>query len=152
RPLRVIAGPLAVILWLVPIGAPFPNVAANVEQAVSVGRIRGHGRGSTITVALTVADRKPALPDVRLPLAPGFQFVAPAVRLPIDFPTGRKFPLGLSRQALAGPIAVGFGVVPGDVYRRMVFAPLEVAVGAIGMSPVRAGHVPPPGQVIIEPH
>jgi len=60
----------------------------------------------------------------RLALVPvigpcGVRLVAPREELHIHSTPGGILPLGLRREALAGPFGVGLGIVPGDVDNGM---------------------------------
>ena len=49
---------------------------------------------------------------------PGAEVVAPRIELPGEAAAGGELPLGLGRQALAGPLRIGLGVLVGDVDDR----------------------------------
>ena len=66
-------------------------------------------------------------------------FVAPGVALAVQPAAGGELPLGLGRQALAGPLRRR-GVVPGDVDDGVIVLALDVAAPALrGASSTRRG-------------
>src|ERR1039457_4351512 len=100
--LRVYRGRPAVIRRVVPIGAPFVNVLAHLEEAVPVGLAMAGGFGAVPPTAGI----------------DGGQFVAPGVEALLEAAAGGEFPLGLGGQEhppipLAGePLAVRRGIEP----------------------------------------
>src|SRR4029077_4929484 len=64
----------------------------------------------------------------------------------LEAAAGGHLPLGLVREAAAGPGAAGFRVVPGNVDDRVVEAALEVGMRALGVGPVGAEDLAPPGR------
>jgi hypothetical protein len=63
-------------------------------------------------------------------------------------PRARPFRLG--REALAGPLGVGDGIVVGDVHHGVLLATTDVAARALGMAPARSRNVVPPTIVVVE--
>src|ERR1017187_7551817 len=127
-PLRVYRGRPAVIRRVVPIGAPFVNVLAHVEEAVPVG--------------LAMADGFGAVP----PTAgiDGGQFAAPGLEPRLEPSAGGEFPLALGGQAprpipLAGePLAVRRGIEPIHAHHgKRGVAELELSKGGV----LRVGHL-----------
>src|SRR5262245_48494048 len=68
---------LFVIIRLIPIPAPFPNVACHVVETVTVGRELADRRQPGETVRRAVLHWETALIDIGHPTAACFQFVAP---------------------------------------------------------------------------
>src|SRR5262249_25413354 len=79
-----------------------------------VGGERVHRRGAKMTVLARIVGGELALPDVHAVLAGGGQLVPPRKALLLQSAARRVLPLGLRRQAHAGPAAVGAGGAPGD--------------------------------------
>src|SRR5579862_145879 len=98
---------------MVPVGAPFPDVAGHVEQAEAVGREGSHGGRARKTVLAGVLTRKGALPGVGQELAGRVLFISPAEPLPVQAAASRELPFGLAREALVGPFAICQCVVVG---------------------------------------
>ena len=103
-----------------PIRGPLPDVADHVLQAERVGGELVDGVRRRVAVLGVILLGKPARPDVgprlarlRHPLvAPGEE----AVLLP---GAAGELPFRLGGESLAGPLAVGHGVVPGHVHCRV---------------------------------
>src|SRR5262249_29003321 len=154
RPLRILHdalfGKLFEVIGPIPIRTPLPDIAAHVVEAEAVRRERADGRCPLIPVLFAVLPRKASLPDVRGPLAARLQLVAPRIAVAIQAAARREFKLGFGRQSLARPFRVGHRVVPRDLDCGMTFAPLQIAPRPFGAFPIRAGHVLPPVQKIVE--
>ncbi len=109
------AGPAGCAAWpgdverrVEPVGAPLPDVAGDVVEAVAVGRERVDGarcRGSRRR-ACCASGNVPCQTFMRCS-PPGVELVAPGIALLLQAAARRVLPLGLGRQALAGPAAVG---------------------------------------------
>src|SRR5262245_16470811 len=98
---------MRIIIGQIPIGAPFPNIARHVEQAIAIRWKSGDGRGGPETIFRGVLSRESPLPNICGPFAAGFLFVAPNIWLAIETSTRRIFPFSLRRQTLACPLAIG---------------------------------------------
>src|SRR5690348_13262083 len=85
------------------IGAPLPDVAGRVVQAVGVGREGVDRAGAVEAVGAGVLDRERALPDVHAVLAAGLELRAPRERLLLQATAHNILPLRLARQARARP-------------------------------------------------
>src|SRR5438094_6247163 len=72
------------------------------------------------------------------------QFMAPRELGLIQSAAGRILPLGLSRQLLAGPSGVGFGVSVGDVHNGMIVETANRTALAVGPTPVGTELEAPP--------
>src|SRR5262249_14322571 len=131
------AGARAIQIALVPVRAPLPDVAGHVVEAVTVRRERLDRGGALVAVLDRVAVGKLALPDVALRPRLGERLVAPGVPLVVQAAAGGELPFRLGRQALAGPLRVGDGVVPRDVHDGMIVFPVDISLLAFP--------VPPPG-------
>ena len=95
---------LPVIIGAIPVRAPLPNITGHVEKAVPVGwKLTGSRAG--IAVLAGVLIREMALEGIGLILAAGPELAAPRVWLAIQPAARGELPLGLSRKALAGPLA-----------------------------------------------
>src|ERR1017187_935013 len=113
---------------IVPIGAPFVNVLAHVEEAVPVGRALAHGFGTV-----------PPTAGVH-----GGQFVAPGVEAFGKAAARGEFPLGFGGQAhrpipvASEPLAVRRGVEPAHAHHgKRGGAELELSKGGV----IRVGHL-----------
>ena len=143
---------LGVGAGVVEVGAPLPDIARHVVQAVSVGRVAARGRRPHRPVEREVAARELALPDVAAPRLAGAGIdglVAPHVDLAVEPAARGELPFGLGGQPLARPAAVGERVFVGDVHDGVVVLALDRARGALRMTPVRAGRPGPPVEVVV---
>ena len=70
--------------------------------------------------------------------------IAPGKFRAVELAARGEFPFGLGRQLLAGPLGVGRSIPICDVHHRMIVAPVYVALGSVGMAPVRAFEERPP--------
>ena len=105
RPFGVIGGGVFVVVWIVPIGTPFPHIAGHVVEAVGVGGVGFDGaRGIRRFEDASVI----GLLFVGRVIAPGI-FGLGAAR------TAGVFPLGFGGQAPIQPAAISLGVVIGDI-------------------------------------
>src|SRR5688572_11399819 len=83
----------------VPVADPFPDIAANVVEAVAVrGKLRD-GSNAGEAVGARVVIRKVALVRVAHPTLAGCEFVAPRKEFAGEPAASGKFPLGLRGQA-----------------------------------------------------
>ena len=74
----------------------------------------------------------------------GRELVAPSeFGAVLSAPCG-KFPLRFRRQILAGPFRISERVGIGDVYDRMTAERIDIALGPVGMAPIRALEQRPP--------
>ena len=55
-----------------------------------------------------------------------------------------EFPFGLAREVLASPAGIGERIAIGDVHHRMVVVPIDIALWAIGVTPVGTLQKGPP--------
>src|SRR5581483_1708460 len=126
RARRVLRRTVLVIIELIPVAAPLPDVARHVIQSVSVGG-EGTDRGGAVeAVLLVVGIGEIPLPVVAHPLLAGVEFIAPAVGFAIEAAASRKLPLGLRGQALVRPLAVFQRVEVTNVYHGVLRAALEI--------------------------
>src|SRR5690606_31105940 len=104
----LLAGP-GIAGQIVPVGRPFPYVAGHVvrPERAYAGGIAQDGRGILISIVIG-----PVSLHVRH-VGRGFDLliIAPRVDSPVAA-AGRRLPLGLGRERLAGPAAVGPGLPP----------------------------------------
>src|SRR5262249_48197112 len=124
-----------VVARLIPVGAPLPDVADHVVQAVGVGGERPDRGGALVAVLAAVLAGEAPLPDVGQPAAAGLQLVAPVVARPgpVEAAAGGVLPLSLGGQPLPGPLGVGDRVLPRHVDDGVLLAPFQVAPGAFGV-------------------
>ena len=120
---------IGLVLWRIPVGGPFPDVADHVVEAVSVRRERGHRRSALEAVGVGVLAREFALPGIGHVTAVGREFVAPGKFGAVKPAARRKFPFRFGRQVLAGPLRVGERVAEGHMHDRMIVEPVDVALG-----------------------
>jgi hypothetical protein len=112
RALGIAVGARRVVVAVVPVRAPLPDVAPHVEQAVGTRpiRARAHSPGGFVSPGPT----EDGAFGGRLLVSPRiFSAVGPARSL---------LPLRLRRQASPGPFAVRPRLFPGDVDHRVVVA------------------------------
>ena len=133
----------------VPIGAPVPDIAAHIVQAVAIRRESGHRRGAGVAVRAGVLDREGAGPGIGAEFPVGLEVIPPGEALVREPATGGVLPFGFGRQALAGPLRVGGGVFPGDHHDRVIVAAFQIAGGAFRVLPIRAQGPGPP--VLLRP-
>src|SRR5688572_6921987 len=112
RPGRRHSRTVRVIAFVVPVGAPFPNVAGHVDQVEAVRLKATHRRAASESVFAGVLLRKGALPPVG-----GRPAARPQVESPDEWrlvysASCRILPLRFRRQTLAGPARVRLRVVP----------------------------------------
>src|SRR5204862_6462933 len=86
RPLSVarqsaLFGQRLVVIWPIPIAAPFPYVAGQLVKPIAIRWKRFHRRDSGVTVFARIFHRKFSLPRVGHPFAVGPEFIAPHVHL-----------------------------------------------------------------------
>jgi len=90
---RIAATSEGLVAHGIPILGPLPDVAGDVEQAVTVGWERPYGGRSAIAILGGVAAWKRALPGVGVVGVPG---VAPGEYTILQATPGREFPLGFA--------------------------------------------------------
>src|ERR1700754_4948830 len=129
------------------VGAPFPDVAAGFQHADAVRLVLVDRTGAEPAVVAGVPLREVALPDVHRVAAARFELIAPGEAGLLEAAAGRHLPLGLVREAGARPGGEGFGVVPGDVDDGGGEAVVDAGRRTLGMAPVGAEDLPPPGRV-----
>src|SRR6266404_2831771 len=74
-------GELRIIVWPVPIAAPFPNVAGHVVKAVTIGGKFRDRCDPGVAIFASVFHREFALPGVGHPFSVWMKIVAPRVSL-----------------------------------------------------------------------
>ena len=77
-------------------------------------------------------------------LAAGRELVAPGKLGAVEPAARGELPFGLGRQVLAGPFGVGQRVGERHMHDRMIVEPVDIALRAVGMAPVRALEEGPP--------
>src|SRR5688500_16308363 len=92
----------------VPVGGPIPDIAGHVVQPVAVRREGSDW--SRRAVASIRSPREIAVPEIGETVVCGFRLVTPGEHRLIKAASCRCFPLGLSRQAAAGPARVRLSV------------------------------------------
>ena len=130
-----------------PIATPFPHIAGDVVNAKFVGRKSRDGRSADVAVCFGIALGERALPDIAQVFAIGREVITPRVAGVLEAAARGKFPFGFCGQAFSGPVAIGDGIVPRDVDRRVVPAVLHLCSRAFGAVPARAFNGPPPRRV-----
>src|SRR5205823_1827985 len=88
--------------------------------------------------------RERALPGVCHLATTRRELIAPSEFRAVKAAAGRKLPLCLGRQILAGPFRVGHGVAVGDVNDGMILESADRAPWSIGSLPVGAKCKRPP--------
>src|SRR5437867_11920176 len=139
---------ICLMLWRIPVGRPFPDVANHVVQPVPVGRECTNWRCALEAVGIGILAREFSLPRFCHMTAGRREFIAPrefGVREPA---ARRKFPLCFGRQILASPFGVGERIAEGHMHDRMIVQPADTASGSVRMPPLRAlGEGPPLAEV-----
>src|SRR5580658_1824041 len=120
RPARVVhsligrQGPVVVLV--VPVSHPLPNIAGHIVQPPSVCRVRSYRR-SSLPLAATV---------IRVL---GSDVVPPRILQAVFATTRRVFPLGFGRESAPGPLTIGLRLIPGYADNRVIlFAPVGVEI------------------------
>src|SRR5215472_4103197 len=144
------AGQLGVVIGLIPVTGPLPNVAGHVVEPVSIwGKLR-YWSDAGISVLTFVFRGKDALMSVGHPLAVGPKLVAPNKRFSGEAAAGRKLPLGLSGEPLSSPLRVCLRILVGDMNDGIVVFAIDVTLRTERMPPVRSSRIAPPLEVIVE--
>src|SRR5262249_38099524 len=139
-----------VVVVAIPIGAPLPDIARHVMKPIAVGWERANGGSRAEAVFRGVLVREAPLPDVGHPFAFGLQFISPRIGLALQPTASGEFEFGLCRQALAGPLGISDGVLPGNLNNGMPGAPPKIAGGSLRVPPVSALHVIPPAEMVVQ--
>ena len=106
RPSRVFFWRPGIVVLLVPIGAPFPNVSGHVAESECVfGKLADP---AWAVHAIVVGQ-----------LVRGF-VLSPRVFQTITQSARRPFPCCFGGETFSAPLAIGIGVLPGDVYDGML--------------------------------
>ena len=127
-----------------PIGGPFPDISAGLEQPVAIRREGPHRAGPCMPIGFEVPPRERALPGVGEMHPAGRQFLPPREFRAVQPAARGVFPLGFGGQVLAGPAREGLCVLEGDMDDGVVLPPLDGAAGAFGVAPLRARRPMPP--------
>jgi hypothetical protein len=122
----------------IPVAAPLPEIASHVVQTVAIWREGADGGSTNKAIFSTVFDRKYSLPGIRHVFSVRSKLVAPDKPLTLKAAASCVFPFRLAREPFAGPLRIGDGVVPGDLYDRMILPSFDRACRTFGMPPVRA--------------
>ena len=150
RVLRNAAGlrGIRLMLWRIPVGRPFPDVADHVVKSVTVRRECGDRRRAFKTVRIGVLAGKFTLPGIGHVTAGRREFIAPGKFGAVEPAARCKFPFRFGRQILASPFRVGERIAEGHMHDGMIVQPTDVASGSVGMPPLRAlGERPPLAEV-----
>jgi hypothetical protein len=110
----------------------------------TVGREPVDGTGAVVAVRQRVVRRELPLPDVHPMLAVGLELASPWVDLVPESAPSCVLPLGLGRKPGSGPGAVVAGIVVRDMNHRVIEAPIDRRLGALGMLPGRTLDRAPP--------
>src|SRR6476619_2987444 len=133
-----------------PVRRPLPDVAAHVEQAVSVRREASNRRGTFEAVAEEVLPGKLALPRVRHRGAAREVFISPCEHGAVESAACRVLPLCFRRELLVGPRGIRLGVFVRDVYDRVLVAAVDGRAFPRRALPESARDVLPPVAVVVE--
>src|SRR6185312_564350 len=107
RSLWILGQALLVIVMVIPVVDPFPDIAGHVVDAIGTLAHFEHSHRNQGHMV-----RPFFLAEIRM--EPGGSLVAPRIEAAIR-PSRRLFPLCLGGQALAGPFAVCGGIKPTDI-------------------------------------
>ncbi len=147
RPGRSVAGALAVVVRREPVAAPLPDVARHVVEAKAV-RCEGVDRSRPgVAVSAGVVIRELALEHVHHLDAVRFEVVTPGERATFLAAARGVFPFRFRRQPDARPLAVGDGIVPGDMDDGVAVPPVEIGVRPLRVAPVGFEHLTPPRRI-----
>src|SRR5579859_1030022 len=148
RRLTMTAGFLGIMARCIGRGSPLPDVADHVVKPVTIWRESIDGRRAFVAVLGEVLERKSPLPGVGHESAFGICGIAPGIGRTLEPAARGVLPLDLARQCLARPRRIGRCVLVGDMDDGMVVPMRNRAVRTVGMTPVGAGHIGPPGAVV----
>ena len=95
-------GGIGLMLWRIPVGRPFPDVADHVVQPVAVWRECTDRRGALEAIGIGILARELSLPGVGHVTAVRRQLVAPCELGAVEAAARRKLPFGFGREFLAG--------------------------------------------------
>src|ERR1044071_8099066 len=137
---------------LIPIRGPFPAVAAQVVEAVAVGREAADRSGAFEAVVFEILPGEASLPSVSHVLAGRRELLAPDELGSLESTARGELPYRLGRQLFSEPFGVGDGVLEGDVHDGMARALFDGALRSLGVAPIGAGNVAPPLEAIPEIH
>src|SRR5580765_837406 len=103
RVLRNAAGlhRIRLMLWRIPVGRPFPDVADHVVKSVTVWRECADRRGALEAVGIGVLPREFALPGICHVTAGRRELIAPRKLSAVEPPARSKFPFRLGWHVLA---------------------------------------------------
>ena len=145
-------GQRGVVVGPIPVAHPLPDVAAHVVEPIAVGRELGHRGDAREAIGGAVLVGEVSLVGVGHPLAVAPERVAPRIDLAGQAAARGEFPFGLRGQALAGPGRVGDRIFVGDVHDGERLAAADRAGRTERMPPVRALHVRPPLEWVVDRH
>src|SRR4029453_7870107 len=139
---------ICLMLWRIPVGRPFPDVADNVVQAVTVWRECADRRSALKAIGIGILAREFSLPGICHVTAGRREFIAPRKFGVLKPAARREFPFRFGRQILASPFGVGERITEGHMHDRMIVQTTNVASGSVRMPPLRAlGEGPPLAEV-----
>src|SRR6056297_4338385 len=96
-----------IVIRLIVIGAPFPDIAAHIIQAEVIRRETRHRSRGPEAIVTGVLNWERSLPDILQPLIVWISLISPRKKVSIIASSSRILPLRLGRQRLTGPFAVG---------------------------------------------
>jgi len=103
-----------------------------------------------VVIGFGISVGEMAIPEVAPGLAGDDAFVAPWIDVIFQTAPRREFPFRLGGEAFSGPFAVGYGVVPGDVYNGVVVFSDNIAGGSLRVFPAGAFFPGPPLAVVVK--
>ena len=127
------------------IGTPLPAVAHHVVQPEAVGCESVDRRQPIKAIGALIAIGETALPDIAAMLAARCLVVAPRKPCTLQPAARSPLPLRLGRQTLARPGGKRGGIGPAHMDHRQCVTRIERRMRPLGMTPVGARHLTPPG-------
>src|SRR5262249_12971645 len=110
------AGLLNLLVLLIPVSGPLPNVAGHVVEPVAVRWKRSHRRRSLETILFEILPGKFALPGVGHVLAIRCKRIAPDEFRSVQSTTRGELPFSFRWQFFTDPFRIGFNILVGNVH------------------------------------
>lgn len=135
---------LDLVMILVPIRSPFPNVSCHLVEPIAVRWKAAYRPNAFKTVLVQILPGKLTLPCVGHVCTTRREIIAPYELSSRQSSSRGKLPLGFHRQLFADPFGIGFHVFIGDLHYGMFCFPFQRARRSLGVAPVGPGNIRPP--------
>ncbi len=141
--------PYCIMLRLIPVRSPLPDVSNHVVEPITVRRKRPDGRGALIAIAAQIVPWKFTLPRIRHVASVRKKFLPPCKSSAVQSTPCCKLPLRLRRQIFSRPFRISLPIAISDMKRRDATPALLVNSQDQMGEPVRAAQEFPP---VVEVH